>query len=477
MRSRLGWLAVVMLCAGLAPAAEPPPSDIVTLENGNIYSGWFDGAPLVLETEYGRIRLPWAWLRSLRRGDDGGPDRVRTADGSRLRGRLVAADLELERVLAPRLTVHVADLAAIDFGRREATPPPAPDVVALRNGDVLRLSVTGPAPAAGAAEWAVLDVAQGYDGLQGQWTGRDGARGNGPVQWHGLQVRLPGGQALILEPAVVESVGLRVPAGGDPARALLRHRFPGEPGRRWFRDPLDQDRRGPAMVRVPAGQYRRGDLQGDGDPDERPVQTVTLERPFAIGVFEVTFDDYAAFCRATGRRLPADSGWGRGARPVVNVSWEDAVAYTEWLSAVTGHRYRLPTQAEWEYAARAGTETRFWWGQEMAPLRANCADCSTPWESERSAPVGRFAPNPFGLYDTSGNVWEWVQDCYQPSYEGEPVDGRAAERRCGKRVIRGGAWSFPAGEARSASRWRDFPARASDDTGFRVVRELSPSPH
>lgn len=477
MRFRFALAAVLFAGWVLARGAEQPASDIVTLNNGNIYSGWLSGGPLVLETGYGRVRLPWSWLRTLRRGDGGAAARITTVHGGRLHGELAAMDLQLDRVLAPVLTVRVADLQAVDFGARQDVPAAPPDVLVLRSGDTLRAAVTASGLQAGeglgAARLDVLDLAAVYDGLRGQWTRRDGSRGTGPVRLPEVEARLAGGQTLALAPEQVESIGFAVPAVGDPVQALLQRRLPEQRSTGTFRDRLGVAGHGPLMVRVPAGAYRRGDLQGDGDGDEQPVTPVRLAEPFAIGVFEVTFEEYAAFCRATGRRVPDDSGWGGGTRPVVNVSWEDAVAYTEWLSERTGERYRLPSESEWEYAARAGSGTRFWWGQEMDALHANCADCGSPWESERTAPVGRFPANRFGLHDTSGNVWEWMLDCYVPHYEDHPGDGGPLRNdRCGKRVIRGGGWSFPAGEARSASRWRDFPARASDDTGFRVVREV-----
>ena len=192
-----------------------------------------------------------------------------------------------------------------------------------------------------------------------------------------------------------------------------------------------------------------------------------------MGLYEVSFEEYDLFCAATGRTRPDDSDWGRGRRPVVNVSWKDAVAYAEWLSGRTGRRYRLPTDAEWEYAARAGSATRFWWGDELQAGRANCEGCGTPWDGEKSAPVGMFEPNSFGLHDTAGNVFEWVADCWLGSFADAPEDGSAVEKPdCVSRVIRGGAWSFPVHEIRSANRWRDFSTRRSDDTGFRLVREL-----
>jgi formylglycine-generating enzyme required for sulfatase activity len=154
-----------------------------------------------------------------------------------------------------------------------------------------------------------------------------------------------------------------------------------------FRDRLDDGGEGPLMVRVPKGCFRMGDIQGGGGEDEQPVHEVCLEG-FAIGVHEATFADYDRFAAATGRDKPDDEGWGRGERPVINVSWRDANAYAEWLSAQTGEQYRLPTEAEWEYAARAGRETRYWWGNEIGRNRANCDGCGSRWDNDRTAPAG-----------------------------------------------------------------------------------------
>ena len=153
------------------------------------------------------------------------------------------------------------------------------------------------------------------------------------------------------------------------------------------------------MVKLPLDEYRRGDIQGDGDRDELPVSKVTIVRPIAVSRYEVTFDEYDLFAGVTGRQLPHDQGWGAGRRPVINVSWEDAVAYADWLSGQTGKRYRLPTEAEWEYAARAGSETAYWWGDEVGDGRANCDGCGSEWDDEKTAPVGSFQANRFGLYD------------------------------------------------------------------------------
>jgi formylglycine-generating enzyme required for sulfatase activity len=240
-----------------------------------------------------------------------------------------------------------------------------------------------------------------------------------------------------------------------------------------FRDALADGSSGPALVRVPPGRFRMGDLRGDGDFDERPAREVTLPRAFLIGRHEVTFADYERYCADAGVPVPDDSGFGRGDHPVVNVNWQDAVAYAIWLSAQTGKRYRLPSEAEWEYVARAGAETRFWWGDEPGSARANCAGCGSEWDSESTAPVGRLGPNPFGVFDVAGNVWEWVADCYNNSYEGVPRDGRPhVYRACGQMVVRGGSWILPAREMRAANRFRWAPVSRSDEVGFRVAREL-----
>jgi formylglycine-generating enzyme required for sulfatase activity len=162
-----------------------------------------------------------------------------------------------------------------------------------------------------------------------------------------------------------------------------------------FRDTLRDGSSGPEMVSIRSGEFCMGDMQGSGDADERPVHLVRIPRPFAMGRYVITFDEHYLFARLTGRAPPPDQGWGRRRRPVINVSWKDAVAYAQWLSEQTGKRYRLPTEAEWEYAARAGTETAYWWGDEMEENRANCA--RKFWQvfrSRKTMPVGSFQPNP-----------------------------------------------------------------------------------
>jgi formylglycine-generating enzyme required for sulfatase activity len=241
---------------------------------------------------------------------------------------------------------------------------------------------------------------------------------------------------------------------------------------RGFRDLFRVGPIEPEMIPVTGGKFQMGDLQGEGDPNEGPVRTMSI-RPFAIGRHEVTFEEYDRFAEATEREKPDDWGWGRGRRPVINVSWDDALFYAEWLSAQTGKRYRLPSEAEWEYAARAGTTTSYWWGDEVGENRANCDGCGSQWDGRQTAPVGSFEPNPFGLYDTAGNVWEWVQDCWHDSYEGAPTDGSAwEEENCSWRVIRGGSWNFHPWNVRSAHRGRGNPVNVDNFVGFRLAQDI-----
>ena len=158
---------------------------------------------------------------------------------------------------------------------------------------------------------------------------------------------------------------------------------------------------------------------------------------------------------------------------MINVRWKDAVAYTRWLSEQTGSRYRLATEAEWEFAARSGSDKRFWWGNEVGESNANCFDCGGKWAGSRSAPVGSFAASPFAVHDMAGNVMEWVQDCYRSGYADAPSDGSAVElESCAQRVVRGGGYDSPSGTVRSANRDKRAPDTRLNNLGFRVVREF-----
>jgi formylglycine-generating enzyme required for sulfatase activity len=232
------------------------------------------------------------------------------------------------------------------------------------------------------------------------------------------------------------------------------------------RDRLTDGSYGPEMVVIPAGKFRMGDIQGGGYSNEQPVHEVSI-KSFAMGRYEVTFAEYDKFAEATGRNKPSDSGWGRGNRPVINVSWHDATAYANWLTEQTGHQYRLPTEAEWEYAARAGTETKYWWGNDVGSNQANCANRYCGDSFKYTAPVGSFKPNPFGLYDTAGNVWEWTCSEYQDKYTGKE---QHCAKSAGRFAARGASWNYIAGWARSAFRYWGAPSVRSVDDGVRLAR-------
>lgn len=265
------------------------------------------------------------------------------------------------------------------------------------------------------------------------------------------------------------------------------HRHAEVIGRGIFRDCPDC----PEMVVVPAGQFVMGSPAAEpGRYDsEGPQHTVAL-RWFALGRQDVTVRQYAAFVRETGYE-PEDCDWPRRTNwhspgflpdaPVVCVSWHDAQAYIAWLNGKVGGSakgpYRLPSEAEWEYAARAGTVTSRWWGEAIGQGKANCNGCGSPWDNRQIAPAGSFAANPFGLYDMLGNAWQWVEDCWNETYQGAPTDGRAwVAGDCAKRVLRGGSWSSLPEFLRSAARNRDDAGNRAHDyagyAGFRVAMTL-----
>ena len=252
----------------------------------------------------------------------------------------------------------------------------------------------------------------------------------------------------------------------------------------------------PPMVYIPAGSFRMGDIQGGGDSDEKPVHRVSVSA-FLLSQTEVTVSQFRAFVDASGYKTEAEQGngcyvyengswdWRSGKNwrnpvfkqsseePVVCVSWNDIQRYIEWLSAKTGEQYRLPTEAEWEYAARAGSETKYSWGNGIGNNKANCDGCGSRWDDSQTAPVGSFAANAFGLYDMHGNVWEWTQDCWNGSYQGAPSDGTAwLSGECGRRVLRGGSRISDPSNLRSAYRFRYSTDGRSDRFGFRLARTL-----
>ncbi len=234
----------------------------------------------------------------------------------------------------------------------------------------------------------------------------------------------------------------------------------------------------PEPIRISDGPFD----MGSGSGDEGPVHPVTFAQPFYLSRTEVTFAQYDAFARATGRALPHDSRFGRDDRPVINVDWSDARAYARWLGAMTGRTCRLPSEAEWEYACRAGTTTEYALpapdgSDDIAGKGlANCYGCGGKWDDlNRTAPVAdpEYEANAWDLYDMHGNVWEWVEDCWHEDYEDAPDDGQAwlEENRgeCTTRVVRGGSYLDRLGYARCASRFRLVPRYRNSSFGFRVV--------
>ncbi|MDP7667654.1 MAG: SUMF1/EgtB/PvdO family nonheme iron enzyme [Rhodospirillales bacterium] len=228
----------------------------------------------------------------------------------------------------------------------------------------------------------------------------------------------------------------------------------------------------PEMMVVGAGSFIMG--SDERHANERPAHEVSIAKPFAIGKYEITFDEWQAYLDDGGcSTRPDDHKWGRERRPVMNVTHAEAVGYAAWLALKIGKVYRLPSEAEWEYAARAGTETAFWWGDEAGVNRANCRDCGSEWSKKSSGPVGSFAPNPWDLFDTSGNVWEWVADCWNPTHDGAPQDGSVRlDGECRNRVMRDGSWYYFSKNARSAWRWKNDARVKSYGIGLRVLREL-----
>lgn len=243
----------------------------------------------------------------------------------------------------------------------------------------------------------------------------------------------------------------------------------------------------PEMVVIPDGGFTMGavDSEDGRDGTEGPRHQVSVPS-FGLGKYPVTFDQWDA-CVADGgcsHYRPDDRGWGRGDRPVINVNWDNMQSYVGWLNRKVarlhedaargeGGPYRLPSEAEWEYAARAGTQTARPWGQEIGNRQATCNGCGSQWDNARTAPVGSFPPNGWGLFDMLGNVWQWTADCWNDGYSGAPANGSAwTAGDCRARVVRGGSWNSNTGYIRSARRDRDETRDRDDASGFRVARSF-----
>lgn len=281
-------------------------------------------------------------------------------------------------------------------------------------------------------------------------------------------------QAVAAVPDKISEAPVVRPTRPRPATIVIEGSAPAPPVGQIYRRKLAGGGESPEMVVLPDRIFLMGspDTEPSRDDDEGPQRRVRI-RSFAIGVTEVTFADWDRCLEAGGCGGHRPPGSERGNLPVTHVSWENGRAYARWLGSQTGRTFRLPSESEWEYAARAGTTSAFWWGNELGANLANCIGCGSTWDGKRTAPTGSFPANPWSLHDTSGNVWEWMDDCYRPTYDGQPEDGRAlSDPACGMRVLRGGSWNSSPEELRSAGRYRYPPTARLADLGFRVVEEL-----
>ncbi|MYD95035.1 MAG: SUMF1/EgtB/PvdO family nonheme iron enzyme [Chloroflexi bacterium] len=431
--------------------------------------------------------------------------------------------------LTPETLQAMRDLAPGQRATRTATlPDPVPDPVGVpASRPVLPSDALHRAVQAGGLDALAAALADGaeVDGRDGRgWTALMHAANDGHPRvvaplleaGAGVDVRAPDGATALFIAALhghAEVIGKLLEAGADASIPGPRGRTPQDLAKARYGDMATARRNGeslavqaliqgvstvearelarsmpggtfrdcevcPEMVVVPAGSFMMGSPRSEEGrhADESPAHRVMIPAAFAVGRHEVTRAEWDA-CWASGGcrdvRYEYDRHRGRD-HPVIWVSWDDAQAYVRWLSQKTGERYRLLSEAEWEYAARAGSQAPYAWGDRIGHNRANCYRCGSRWDNESAAPVGSFAPNAFGLHDLHGNVSEWVEDCYSDSYEDAPSDGAARiGGDCDRRVIRGGSWYRNASFLRSANRdWVASGLRSS--SGIRVARPLAP---
>lgn len=245
----------------------------------------------------------------------------------------------------------------------------------------------------------------------------------------------------------------------------------------YLQDTLKNGNSGPKLAIIPTGTGVVGGENFETFQNQSPQHKVISTQEYAMGVAEITFAEYDAFCKSTFTNCPDDNGWGRGSQPVNNVSWLDAIAYVEWLSEQTNQVYRLPSEAEWEYAARGGTSTKFWWGDEYIQGIDHCErhldGCPEGTELSKPGPAGRFTANPFGLFDVTSNLAEWVLDCDSPSHEGATS---AMEPRlngsCADFISKGSSWLNPQPYVHLSKRVGVSKTGKYKDLGFRVLREI-----
>jgi formylglycine-generating enzyme required for sulfatase activity len=391
-----------------------------------------------------------------------------------------------ERSETRRVLVQAGVWGTVSFDFRDQAPPPlSPPAVETALGltreerrQVQRaLSKLGFPVGKADGLWG----AKTRGGLRG-WQGRAGRTASGYLDAEGYKALLAEADDMVPPPPPPPPSGCRrgLPAGSE------------------CRDRLADGGEGPALVIVPAGRFSMG--SEDGNSDERPVHSVRITRPFAMGKHEVTNAEFVAFLNAEGRgpggkpwlqtkdqdsdshillngaRFRVENGFAR--HPVIEVTWHGAQAYANWLSGQTGAGYRLPTEAEWEYAARAGTATKYWWGNESPVCRTGARngakfDDNASCDDTGTEPVGSYQANPFGLMDTVGNVLEWVFDVFDSEgYRKHAASDPVVKQGGSGRVLRGGSWSYAPRFLRAAIRYRYAPAGSYGSSGFRLARTL-----
>jgi len=249
-----------------------------------------------------------------------------------------------------------------------------------------------------------------------------------------------------------------------------------------LRDELKMGGLGPKLIKIPGGEGTIGGKNFRSFRNEEPIKKVKIAYDYYLSETEITFEQFDIYCKATKTRCPSDRDWGRGKHPVTRVSWDNAVAYTKWLSEQSGYTYRLPSEAEWEYAARAGKSSKFWWGNEYETGKDHCdrdvGQCPTGTDLGRPALVKSFNPNPFGLYDMTSNLSEWVLDCESESHNSLPLDGSPnLSGDCSSRMLKGGNWKNPQPYVHLSKR---FPFEkyqfGGTGIGFRILREVKANP-
>jgi formylglycine-generating enzyme required for sulfatase activity len=415
-----GYVLAILLCAG-------GNCDLVHVEPGVEYPN-YETCAAATTTNAAKI----AEIAGRLQAEEG-----RQGETICLRDRLTIVDVE-ER--------YEARIATIVRRSAEATAPPVGALERGRNARVTGIVAGTP--------WLRVALSDGRSG----YVFGDHLR------------KLPVGDAPPTAAAgTAETAGRSRTAAAPPAPPVAAVAPTAPPRARPIREFRDCDLC-PAMVALPGGGFEMGSTT---DPSEQPRHRVELPA-FAIGKFEVTQAEWNACVAAGGCEYKPTGPAGRDTAPITNVSWADATQYTAWLRETTGKPYRLPSEAEWEYAARAGTTTRYPWGREIGAAKVNCNGCGGGGYDPQTAAVGSFPPNPWGLHDMLGGVAEWVADCWHTTYERAPADGTSWDApRCGQRVLRGGSWrSQPADLTVSARNFYDAPVRYPAN-GFRVALSLS----